>query len=101
MIFTRFLFGSHSNLFTPTAISNIPLYILHNKWEEFFSGEPLFLKKLAEYNDGYQYAKLLAYKHPTLGIVLWFYGEHETGHWSYLLKPVREEIPEIKLIFPK
>jgi len=95
VVITKFNFGSETNLSTPIAYSNIPLKII-NKIDGFFD-DSTFITVVQHFSNEYQRATLKAYKHPRLGIVLWFYGEHETGMWSYLLKPIIEEIPEIRL----
>jgi len=95
MVITKFNFGSETNLSTPVAISDIPLKII-NKIEGFFD-DATFITVVQHFHNEYQRATLKAYKHPEHGVILWFYGEHETGMWSYLLKPTEERIPEVRL----
>jgi len=98
-IFTTFLFGSETNLSSPIAKSNIPLRVFKASGSDFLSNAK-FIKTLAEFDNGYQWAKLDAYEHPEHGLLLWFHGEHETGMWSWLLKPVEEKMPKITLQRP-
>jgi len=96
--FSKFLFGSETNLSTPVAHSSIPLQIV--KMPEDFFDSAQFLGVVAKFSNAYQRANLRAYNYRGQ-VLLWFTGEHETGMWSYVLKPIVNEVPEISLFPPE
>jgi len=96
---TRFLFGSHTNVSTPLVESNIPLCIFHPpEGVDKVILESKFIKELLSYENPYQWAALVLYRHPMYGYLINFTGEHETGRWSYLLKPKNGKIPKFRIV---